>query len=133
MSTQTPSQDSPQDHPDVAAPALDLPAAAVEAFNQANAHFKAGRWEQARAGYELALQHPERVGEALALADSRGRRMGELRCRCAGFDQGDERRVRGVRVRKPGGSHGSAHFPSDGRRCGHALAVCVYSFESLNY
>lgn len=69
MTTQTLSldspQDSPQDHPD-AALALDMPVAAVEAFNQANAHFKAGRWSEARAGYESALQQAPQM-EAAAL------------------------------------------------------------------
>lgn len=85
MSTQPPSQDSPQDHPDVAAPELDLPVAAVEAFNQANADFKAGRWEQARAGYALALQQAPQM-EAAALQWARcGVRLGDWQAAREGF------------------------------------------------
>lgn len=85
MSTQPPSQDSPQDHPDVAAPELDLPVAAVEAFNQANADFKAGRWEQARAGYALALQQAPQM-EAAALQWARcGVLLGDWQAAREGF------------------------------------------------
>lgn len=65
MTTQTDFQDNPQNHPD-AAVAHGVPVVAADAFNQANAHFKAGRWAEALTAYEVALQQAPQM-EAAAL------------------------------------------------------------------
>ncbi len=69
MTTQTDFQDNPQNHPD-AAVAHGVPVVAADAFNQANAHFKAGRWAEALTAYEVALQQAPQM-EAAALQCAR--------------------------------------------------------------
>jgi predicted O-linked N-acetylglucosamine transferase (SPINDLY family) len=61
--------------------------AAADAFNQANAYFKAGQWAQARAAYEWALQQDPQM-EAAALQWARCLvRLGDLQAARDAFSQ----------------------------------------------